>query len=126
MLSERLPITQPQHGLRVTIGAPMMQSQPLRMLDRGRTESVVIGPEAIVVENTSYRCYEDFCALLEQVLEAVSSERIAGFTRTACAISTSPGRWHRHTAAVGGSDRFLAAGWRESRGRRNDDRAYWW
>jgi uncharacterized protein (TIGR04255 family) len=80
-LRERLPITQPG-GLQVAIGPPMMQAQqPLRMLDRGRTESVVVGPEAIVVENTSYRCYEDFCALLREVLTAVAQQEIAGFTR---------------------------------------------
>ncbi len=101
-LKERLPITQPQQGgLQVTIGGPMMHSQPLRMLDRGRTESVVIGPEAIVVENTSYRCYEDFCALLSEVLQAVSGEQIAGFTRIGLryineirvAGTTTPQQW---------------------------------
>ncbi|MGD0456077.1 MAG: TIGR04255 family protein, partial [Solirubrobacteraceae bacterium] len=55
--------------------------QPLRMLDRARTESVVIGAETIVVENTSYRCYEDFCELLREVLSAASIHEIAGFTR---------------------------------------------
>jgi uncharacterized protein (TIGR04255 family) len=81
-LRERLPITQPQAGLQVAIGAPMMTpQQPLRLLDRGRTESVVIGPEAIVVENTSYRSYADFCELLREVLAAVSAEGLAGFTR---------------------------------------------
>jgi len=81
-LRQRLPITQPQPGLQVSIGAPMMQAQqPLRMLDRSRTESGVIGPEAIVVENTSYRCYDDFCELLREVLAAVSTQDIAGYTR---------------------------------------------
>ncbi len=82
-LRERLPITQPQAGLQVAIGAPMMGAQqpPLRMLDRARTESVVIGAETIVVENTSYRCYEDFCELLREVLSAASTHEIAGFTR---------------------------------------------
>jgi uncharacterized protein (TIGR04255 family) len=81
-LRERLPITQPQTGLQVAIGAPMMGAQqPLRMLDRARTESVVIGAETIVVENTSYRCYEDFCELLREVLSAASTQEIAGFTR---------------------------------------------
>lgn len=78
----RLPITQPQTGLQVAIGQPILQAQqPLRMLDRNRTESVVIGPEMIVVENTSYHCYEDFCELLGEVLAAVAAEDIAGFTR---------------------------------------------
>jgi uncharacterized protein (TIGR04255 family) len=81
-LRERLPITQPQASLQVAIGPPMMQAQqPLRMLDRGRTESVVIGAEAIVVENTSYRSYEDFCELLREVLAAVDPQDVAGFTR---------------------------------------------
>lgn len=81
-LRERLPITQPQAALQVALGSPMMQAQqPLRMFDRRRTESVVIGPEAIVVESTSYRSYEDFCELLRQVLAAVSTQDIAGFIR---------------------------------------------
>ena len=81
-LRKRLPITQPQAGLQVAISAPMMGAQqPLRILDRARTESVVIGAETIVVENTSYRCYEDFCELLLEVLSAASTQEIAGFTR---------------------------------------------
>jgi uncharacterized protein (TIGR04255 family) len=81
-LRERLPLTQPQQALEVGLGAPMVQAQqPLRMLDRGRTHSVVIGAEVVVVENTSYRCFEDFCELLREVLSALPSREIAGFTR---------------------------------------------
>lgn len=81
-LRERLPITQPQAGLQVAIGGPMMPpQQPLRLLDRERGESVVIGPETIVVESTSYRCYADFCGLLREVLAAVAEQGLAGFTR---------------------------------------------
>lgn len=81
-LRERLPLTQPQQELQVTFGAPMLQAQqPLRMLDRGRTHSVVIGAEVVVVENTSYRCFEDFCEILREVLSALPAPEIAGFTR---------------------------------------------
>jgi uncharacterized protein (TIGR04255 family) len=81
-LRERLPITQPQAGLQVAIGGPMMApQQPLRLLDRERGESVVIGPETIVVESTSYRCYADFCGLLTEVLAAIAEQGLAGFTR---------------------------------------------
>ncbi len=81
-LRGRFPLTQPQPGLQVGIGSPMLQAQqPLRMLDRGRTHSVVVGAEAIVVENTSYRCFEDFCELLREILAALPAQEIAGFTR---------------------------------------------
>jgi uncharacterized protein (TIGR04255 family) len=81
-LRERLPLTQPPSGLQVAIGSPPVQAQaPLRMLDRGRTCSVLVGAESVVVENTSYRSFEDFCAFLREVLAALPGSDIAGFTR---------------------------------------------
>jgi uncharacterized protein (TIGR04255 family) len=81
-IRQRLPITQPQVGMQVAIAGPLMQpQQPLRMLDRSRRKSVVIGPEAIIVEDTDYRCYGEFCDLLREVLDALAAADIAGFTR---------------------------------------------
>ncbi len=83
-LKQRVPITQPEPAVQVTLGAPgMMQTQqgPLRMLDRGRTLSVVVGAEVVVVESTGYRCFEEFREFLASVLTALPSEQIAGFGR---------------------------------------------
>lgn len=82
-IKERLPITQPQPALQVTLGAPgMVQSQgPLRMSDRARTLGVVVGPELVSVESTHYRCFEEFRDFLLYVLSAMPAEEIAGFSR---------------------------------------------
>jgi uncharacterized protein (TIGR04255 family) len=82
-IKERVPITQPEASLQVTLGAPgMVHAQgPLRMLDRGRTLGVVVGAEALVVESTGYRCYEEFCEFLRYVLAAMPSGEVAGFGR---------------------------------------------
>lgn len=82
-IKERVPITQPEASLQVTLGAPgMVHAQgPLRMLDRGRTLGVVVGAESLVVESTGYRCYEEFCEFLRYVLAAMPSGEVAGFSR---------------------------------------------
>ncbi len=82
-LRDRLPLTQPQAAFQVAVGGgPIVQPQPpLRMLDRSRMISVVVGPEAVVLENTSYRSFEDFCAFLRDVLDALPAADIAGFMR---------------------------------------------
>ncbi len=80
-LRDRLPITQPQPGIQVSVGGGQLMPQPLRMLDRSQTNSAVIGPEAIVLESTDYRSFEDFTALVEVALNALPANEIAGFTR---------------------------------------------
>ena len=83
-LKQRVPITQPEPAVQVSLGTPgMVQTQqgPLRMLDRGRTLSVVVGAEVVVVESTGYRCFEEFREFLGSVLAALPSEQIAGFGR---------------------------------------------
>jgi uncharacterized protein (TIGR04255 family) len=81
-LRDKLPLTQPQAAFQVALGGgPVVQPQPLRMLDRSRMISVVVGPESIVLENTGYRSFEDFCAFLRDVLDALPAADIAGFTR---------------------------------------------
>ncbi len=83
-LKGHVPITQPEPAVQVTLGATgMMQTQqgPLRMLDRRRTLSVVVGAEVVVVESTGYRCFEEFREFLASVLAALPCEQIAGFGR---------------------------------------------
>ncbi len=83
-LKQHLPITQPESAVQVSLGAPgMMQTPqgPLRMLDRGRTLSVVVGAERVAVESTGYRCFEEFREFLGSVLAALPLEQIAGFGR---------------------------------------------
>lgn len=85
-LRDVLPIiAQPQMTIEISSGEggpPRIASGPLRLLDRRRVISAVIGPAAILVENTDYRRYEDFLEVVERTLRAVSETApIAGMQR---------------------------------------------
>jgi len=84
-LRELLPIiAPPQMTIEISSegGAPKMMPGPLRLLDRRRVLSSVIGPSAIVVESTEYSRFEDFAEIIERVLRAVSETApISGMQR---------------------------------------------
>ena len=82
-IKDRVPVTQPEPSLQVTLGTPgIVQSHGrLRMLDRGRTLGVVVSAESLVIESTAYRCYEEFSEFLRYVLAAIPAEEVAGFVR---------------------------------------------
>lgn len=85
-LRDVLPIiAQPEMTIQISGGEggpPRIASGPLRLLDRRRSISAVIGPTAIVVENTDYHRYEDFLEVVERTLRAVSETvPIAGMQR---------------------------------------------
>jgi uncharacterized protein (TIGR04255 family) len=82
-LRDVLPLTEPQSGFQLGLGpGSLLQSlPPLRLLDRSRTISVVVAPDSVVLENTGYRTFAEFCGVLREVLAALPAQDIAGFTR---------------------------------------------
>lgn len=62
--------------------AASFSAGPLRLLDRRRVLSALISTTAVVVENSDYHRYEDFLAIVERTLRAVSeTAQIAGMQR---------------------------------------------
>lgn len=61
---------------------PAIVPGPLRILDRRRVLSALIGPNAIIIENSEYKQYEEFVGVVERTLRAVSETApIAGMER---------------------------------------------
>lgn len=84
-LRDILPIIgPPQIGIEVKgEGAPpAIVPGPLRILDRRRVLSALIGPNAIIIENSEYKRYEEFVDVVERTLKAVhETAPIAGMER---------------------------------------------
>lgn len=63
-------------------GPPTITPGPLRLLDRRRQLSIVLGPRAIAVETSAYHRFEEFEKTLERTLDAVSKVAdVAGMVR---------------------------------------------
>jgi uncharacterized protein (TIGR04255 family) len=58
-------------GRRVAVPPGAGPQGPLRLIDRQRRLSAVVGPRAVVVENTAYHRYEQFIEVVGQVIQAV-------------------------------------------------------
>jgi uncharacterized protein (TIGR04255 family) len=84
-LRDLLPIIGPPHiaiDVKVEGGQPTIVPGPLRILDRRKVLSALIGPNAIIIENSEYKQYEDFVEVVERTLRAVSeTASIAGMER---------------------------------------------
>lgn len=81
-LRDLVPIIAPQPTIELNAVALAAPGGPLRMLDRKRTLSVTISPNALIVENTAYDRFENFLKVIERVVAvAASAAPIAGMHR---------------------------------------------
>jgi uncharacterized protein (TIGR04255 family) len=87
-LRSRFPIIgpPPQPTIEIGVGAVgqmhSLANVPVRLMDRRRTLSAVIGPNAITVETTAYEHYEQFIDVVAEVLRAADDAApIAGMQR---------------------------------------------
>lgn len=60
---------------------PLMLPDPLRMLNRDRTASVVLGTSVLAVNASTYTRYEKFRPSIELALQAVQGASVAGVVR---------------------------------------------